>query len=255
MQVLAHAYSLPKAGNTLEEYEDAFWPLQFDSKGAEEFTYAIADGATETSFSGLWARLLVEAYCDGRFNEAQRAATLLELQARWLEQVGNAPLPWYAEEKLRSGAFSSLLGLTIQCISSAENIVSVTWEAMAIGDSCLFQVSNDELVAAFPLKHSEYFNSRPILLSTNPADNEHLSDHIIISEGAVEAGDTLYLMTDALACWFLKEYEQGGKPWEIKRSSPEDFERWITKLRKDKVIRNDDVTMIRVEPLLEAETD
>jgi hypothetical protein len=165
------------------------------------------------------------------------------------------PLPWYAEEKLRSGAFSSLLGLTIRCNSSAENIVAVTWEAMAIGDSCLFQVSNDNLVAAFPLDHSDDFNSRPILLSTNPADNEYLSEHIIFSEGTVEAGDTLYLMTDALACWFLKDSEQGGKPWEIKRSSQEDFERWIAKLRKDKLIRNDDVTMLRVEPLLEAETD
>lgn len=133
--------------------------------------------------------------------------------------------------------------------------MAVTWEAMAIGDSCLFQVSNDNLVAAFPLDHSDDFNSRPILLSTNPADNEYLSEHIIFSEGTVEAGDTLYLMTDALACWFLKDSEQGGKPWEIKRSSQEDFERWIAKLRKDKLIRNDDVTMLRVEPLLEAETD
>jgi hypothetical protein len=58
-------------------------------------------------------------------------------------------------------------------------------------------------------------------------------------------------MTDALACWFLKAYEQGQKPWKIKRTAPKDFEKWIVKLREAREIRNDDVTLLRVELLLE----
>lgn len=255
MHVLAQVHSLPKRGNTPEEYEDAYWPLQPVNESAEEFRFAVADGATETSFSGTWAGLLVEAYCAGRFSEADRATTLIALQAKWLEQVGGTPLPWYAEEKLQSGAFSSLLGLTIRNASSVDNAADVTWDAMAVGDSCLFQVRNDELIATFPLNHSDDFNSRPVLLSSNAINNGEIADHVLFREGSVEAGDVLYLMTDALACWFLKAFEQGQKPWKIKRSSPEKFERWISKLRKDKLIRNDDVTMIRVEPLIGAEID
>ena len=47
---------LPKDGNGPEEYEDAFRSLP------EQGRFAVADGATETSFSGIWAAALVAAF-------------------------------------------------------------------------------------------------------------------------------------------------------------------------------------------------
>lgn len=255
MRVLAQAYSLPKEGNSPEEYEDAYWIRQPAEESAEEFSFAVADGATETSFSGAWAKLLVEAYCSGKFIDTERTSTLTELREKWLGQIGDAPLPWYAEEKLRSGAFSSLLGLTIRHTSSEGGGMRVDWEAMAIGDSCLFQVRDDTILIAFPLEHSKDFNSRPALLSSNSSDEEEFAEYLITHRGTVEPGDTFYLMTDALGCWFLKAFEEGEKPWQIRRTSPEDFERWVSKLRQQKVIRNDDVTMLRIEPLLGDDID
>ena len=62
MRVHYAAYWLPKEGSREDEYEDAFAPAQAADDAPSEFLCAVADGATETSFSGLWAQLLVEAY-------------------------------------------------------------------------------------------------------------------------------------------------------------------------------------------------
>jgi hypothetical protein len=65
MHVVTEAFWLPKAGNTLEEYEDAFWPRKSMDRSLSMFRCAVADGATETSFSRVWAQTLVRAYCRG----------------------------------------------------------------------------------------------------------------------------------------------------------------------------------------------
>lgn len=248
MHVSAQPYSVPKAGNSEEEYEDAYWPPGQIEDGGASFSFAVADGATEASYSKAWARILVEAYCHGHLYASDLTECLSDLQAQWKESLDTQSMPWYAEEKVRDGAFSSLLGLTIKESVSPKGVTRA-WEATAIGDSCLFQVRDDELIVSFPLNHSEQFNSRPALLSTSPIFNEHLSEHVLYIRNQWEIEDTFYLMTDALACWFLKDVEAGKKPWKIKRSAPEDFETWIRGLRKDGVIRNDDVTLFRVELL------
>lgn len=254
MRMSAHPYWVQKAGNRVEEYEDAYWPLNAVCDCGTLFSFAVADGATEASYSKVWARLLVEAYCKGQLQKHDLSESLPHLQVVWKESVGAHPLPWYAEEKIRDGAFSSLLGLTIH-ESESLGVGSGVWQAMAVGDSCLFQVRDDHLINSFPLSHSEKFNSRPALLSSNLTSNEQLSEYVLQMTGEWQVGDVFYLMTDALACWFLKAVEDGEKPWKIKRALQEDFEAWIGKLRKKGAIRNDDVTMYRVEPLLEEDSE
>jgi hypothetical protein len=250
MRVSACPFSVPKAGNTEEEYEDAFWPLSPVEESDTQFSFAVADGATETSYSKVWAKLLVEAYCAGQLEGTSFDESLTELQAKWKEAVTAQPLPWYAEEKIRAGAFSSLLGFTIRQASSKKRDAG-TWEAIAVGDSCLFQISDGELINSFPMENSAQFNNRPALLSSNAASNEHLTKYTFKREGEWKAGDLFYLVTDALACWFLKAIEEGEKPWVIKRPTQESFEGWISRLRDEGSIRNDDITMFRVEPLLD----
>jgi hypothetical protein len=252
MRVSACPFCVPKAGNTVEEYEDAFWPLLPVEETDTQFSFAVADGATETSYSKVWAMLLVEAYCAGQLEGTSFDESLTGLQAKWKEVVTAQPLPWYAEEKIRAGAFSSLLGFTIRQANSKKRGAG-TWEAIAVGDSCLFQIRDSELINSFPMENSAQFNNRPALLSSNASSNEHLTEYTFNKEGEWKAGDLFYLVTDALACWFLKDIEEGGKPWVIKRSTQESFEDWITRLRNEGVIRNDDVTMFRVELLLDDE--
>lgn len=249
MQVLAEAFWLPKAGNTPEEYEDAFWPRKSIDRSIPMFRCAVADGATTTSFSRLWAQTLVRAYCRGHL---YRCKTFLKhlapLQQKWKAAVSQKPLPWYAEEKLRQGAFSSLLGLTIRGGQGAEQF---QWDALAVGDSCLFQIREDKVITQFPLTCSAQFTNRPALLSSNPASNNRLADHIHLASGQWQNGDTFYLMTDAIACWFLRAVERGDAPWEILRDLGTEnglnLEEWIARLREQGRLSNDDVTVLRVD--------
>src|SRR5205809_470835 len=111
MHIVARSVCLPKAGNSIDEYEDACWPIEPLCIDVTDFRCAIADGATETSFADIWARLLTENY--RHMNPADLIDILPGLQHIWLEQVSTKTLPWYAAEKVKDGAFSTLLGLTI----------------------------------------------------------------------------------------------------------------------------------------------
>lgn len=241
MLITCHSFSLQKDGNSPEENEDAFCTKNEVKPKTKNHLFAVADGATETSYSSKWAKLLVDAYCEGIRTDKDLKKQLVKLQKLWKESVGSSPLPWYAEEKLSKGAFSSLVGLTLK-----NNAKRGTWQALAVGDSCLFQIRNDEIVIKFPLSSSEQFSNRPALLSTNLKLNDSVSSR---EKGDFEAGDQFYLMTDAIACWFLTEYERGDKPWHAVHSwlCSDSINRNIQELRKEKKINNDDVTIVLID--------
>ena len=58
MRIHIQTHWLPKAGNRSEEYEYAIWPARCEVWRGARLRCAVADGATETAFSGQWARQL-----------------------------------------------------------------------------------------------------------------------------------------------------------------------------------------------------
>src|SRR5437879_3789162 len=111
MRISAQAFWSPKAGNQESEYEDAFGPEHpIIGKEGTTFRFAVGDGATETLFSGVWAKQLVRAFCRGQLEGQGFPHHLTALRERWLKIVTRKPMPWYAEEKLRSGAFAAIVG-------------------------------------------------------------------------------------------------------------------------------------------------
>jgi len=250
VQVFARAFWMPKAGNSEVEYEDAFWPHKpLDVQGTC-FRFAVADGATETSFSRIWAQQLVRAFCKGRLDQTTLSTHLPELQRRWRTVVLRRPLPWYAEEKVRSGAFAAILGLVLR--GKPDGAPCCMWQAVALGDSCLVQIRSEEVLTRFPLDCSESFTNRPHLLSSNPVHSERVFEYLRRTEGTWMSGDAFYLMTDALACWFMREIEEGRRPWHVVRDldtkdQVKSFREWISDLRNDRAMRNDDVTLLRID--------
>lgn len=253
MSISMQAFYLPKAGNSAEEYEDAFWPQESgDRRFTQRFRCAVADGATETSFSGLWANQLAQAYCRQptirKFVEG-----LPLLQQEWRERVNSKPLPWYAEEKVRSGAFAALLGLTLRRAPEGRKY-PILWDALAIGDCCLFQIRQGSLLQAFPLEQADEFNNRPFLLGTRPFPKEQMDDHVALLGGGAENDDRFYLMSDALACWFLRLLEAGedGVARIESVATQSDFEALARETRplRDRdnrpFLRNDDMTLLRL---------
>jgi len=257
MEALLTLLRLQKAGNAEEEYEDASCPAENGRREGAELRFAVADGASEGMLSGAWARILVELHCRLGWTGGSVEQFLETAYGDWRSftseylrgrETRSAPVQWYEEPGFEEGAFSTLLGLTLTGRSPGR---AGEWAAAAVGDSCLFQVRGSALLAKFPLEQSADFNNRPVLLASNPAHNGQAASVVRRSSGTFESGDVFYLMTDALARWALREDEEGKNPWIVLRDhATRDrpvFGAWIAALRKDRELRNDDVTLLRID--------
>lgn len=213
---------LPRAGHAEAEYEDAFAVAAVPGG----LRVAVADGATETAFAKPWAQALAEAFVG--VDDAAAWAP----RARAAFAAGVAPrlagLPWFAAAKAEEGAFAALLGVAI----AADG----TWQAWAVGDCCLLHWRAGVLCGSWPFTTPDAFTHRPLLLGSRPGDAppwRHRS-------GTWLPGDVLGLATDALAAWLL-----AARP----PAPPADaFHRHVEAARAARTLRNDDVTLVLVEP-------
>ncbi|GGR53177.1 hypothetical protein GCM10008959_13330 [Deinococcus seoulensis] len=218
------ARRVPKTGAPLSECEDATSPTPERSGPVllppQGLAVAVADGATTYSYSQEWANILCTE------QEKRPLADVDDLMARlpswqtaWQAAIQDRinDLPWFAAAKVEQGAFSTFLQLTLH--------PDGTWQALAIGDSCLVQCRKGKLVwrngdyaFSFPLQTSEAFSARPYLLPTRPDMNSRVREYFRETQGKWQAGDEFLLMTDALAAWFVRETEQGRTPQETLRT-------------------------------------
>lgn len=228
------AWWAPKSGHTTAEYEDAYAV----EPAAQRF--AVADGASETSFAKEWAGLLVARFVEAPPSPAELRDWVAPMQAAWAGAHLEKSTAWYAEQKAKSGAYASLLGLSLE---------DDRWRALAVGDSCLFVVRAGRLVHAFPFERAEQFSQRPVLLSSVDRANREVWQDVRAEEGELRHKDQLLLMTDALAHWFLTESEMGRRPWAaLQRAGTEEaFHTFVDLLRGGGALRNDDVTLVRLE--------
>src|SRR3954471_6874062 len=160
MEPQIQAFWVPKLGNSTEEYEDAF------AYSTDDGIFAIADGATESSFADRWARDLVDSFVtkppEVNGSSAAFPDWLAPLQQRWRSGIDWENLPWFAEEKAKAGAYATFLGLTIYDPDQFKKTTLLDrpaslfrkhdppqvwkWKALAVGDSCFFQVRDEKLI-------------------------------------------------------------------------------------------------------------
>lgn len=234
-----------KDGNTEIENEDAYLiPNKNEVGGNPIQKFAISDGATESSFSKEWADLLVTYFKDYSFEESL-PETLKLIRDSWQDKIGKIELPWYAQQKVQSGTYAAFLGLTI-------NLDDNEWRSIAIGDSDLFIIRNNELIQSFPISKVNDFGSTPYLLSSLSTQNLEIQDYLKREQGEIQSGDLFILGTDAISAWLLSESENQGwknlKNLVLKEGYSEmDFRNWIKNKRETKEIKNDDTTLIVIE--------
>lgn len=244
MHIATRLHWLPKAGNRREEYEDAAWPVRALQGAGRTFRCAVADGATESAFAGLWARQLVHWYGHHAVEHARPLAEQLTAeQEQWRSAVHSTPLPWYAEEKAANGAYAAFLGLRLHETAAGAG----TWSALAVGDCCVAHLRGDAVLATFPATDAAYFSSRPYLISSQPQRNAQLAAQTQVAAGEWQAGDQFWLMTDALAHWFLAAAAAPVAELHAEaHGSRRAFAGWIAGLRHTGALRNDDVTLLVV---------
>jgi hypothetical protein len=238
-----HEFWLPRRGSSSEEYEDAF------ARDAAAGRFALADGATESSFSALWAQLLVNDFVQNAAGDLDDWKKHLPgLQAQWYASVHRPSLAWNVEAKLEQGAFATFLGVVVKYAGSIPQ-----WDAAAVGDTCLFHTRGTELFSAFPVDRSDKFNNSPRLIGSRTSPEALWKNSLPCIQASGLSGDRLWLMTDALAQWCLLEHEKHDGPWprlDAMLHEPEPdraLGAWIDELRSSRQMRNDDVTLLAIE--------
>jgi hypothetical protein len=223
--MIAHStvHCLPKVGSGSREYEDAASGPVTEDDGVR---FAVADGATETAFSGEWARCLAGHAARLRLAEAidcARASFADVVSAR------DHPEPWYLEAKLAEGAHATVLALGIRNGGG--------WSAEAVGDCSLMHLREGRLLRAWPIEDPTGFGHRPTLVSSSP---ETPVPEIESTEGEWAAGDVLLLATDALAAYLL-----ANDPTEAVGLDERGFAIFVEGALS-RGLRNDDVTLVEI---------
>jgi hypothetical protein len=248
MSVIAEPFWVQKRGCTPEEYEDAYSPPERRVFQEYPVRVAVADGATESIFARQWADKLVSAAGQGILSLECLSEGIARLRAEWRDWVAGKELSWFAQEKAFQGAFSSLL--TLEILPSNSNLGEEgTWNSVAIGDSCLFHIRGEETLVQFPLQWAEEFSNRPFLLSSVGTSSDKVSDRRVC--GTWRTGDIFLLMTDALACWYVKSVANSAHQPSLLTpdllSDRDTFSKLIDSLRDSGEVKNDDSTLVRVQ--------
>lgn len=229
---LARGLCLPRRGVSANECEDC-WVIDPPSG-----RFAVADGASESYASATWARLLVQYFTR---SPSPWPDWIPEAQTNWIAEVAGQDdgLPWFLEQRHRDGAFATFLGVTVH---------NSTAQVVAVGDSCLFHLRKNALLRSFPLMHSRDFTSTPWLVGSRTSPDVPRREGLSC-QMAVLPGDDLWLMTDALACWFLREAESGGQPWQVLNQlldEPDSWVGWVEAQRQRRELRDDDTTLVAI---------
>ena len=244
---------LPKAGNRPEEYEDAsrvVYPQHMGVSGRRTARVSVSDGASESAFAREWANILTDAFVDrppdiSGLTEGSLRDWLAPAQEEWRGDVPWGSIPWHGEAKARAGAFATVLGLTVATVPG--NPYQFSWQAVAVGDSCLFVVRADRLWLSFPLEDTAQFDNYPALVCSNPDNTGDLWEGVQRRSGECLAGDLFVLASDALACWFLARNDEGQKPWEtLLALDSVEWAAWVEEQRSTGTMRNDDTTLVTI---------
>lgn len=238
-------FVLPKEGAGEEECEDAVGAC--DEAGA----YAVADGAAEAFDARSWAALLAAEWVKARpapSGPEEFGAWLAGQGERLHATWGERALPWYAEEKRRAGSFAAFVGLSFGGGEGRR------WRAVALGDSCLFQLRGPSLVASLPLESHEQFNAHPPLAPSSKRLLEAALGRAVYGRGEAAPGDLFLLMSDALSAWFLESRARGRAALDEFASLTAGAENGALAelLRREREagrLRDDDAALARIELL------
>ena len=199
--------------------------------------FALSDGASISFDSRSWAKFLTDKFLENQAVNQEWIKNAVEAYNQ--SYTVDKKLSWAQEEAFKKGSFATLLGLVFDPITK---IATIT----AIGDSNAFFLVNNKkglnVKDCFPYQKAEDFNKNPLLISTVLNKNQEVKP--LITKWKVRKKDSIFLMTDALAQWTLKDKENIKKLAELKDEG--DFLHLINSEREAKNIKIDDCTLIRI---------
>jgi hypothetical protein len=195
--------------------------------------FAVACGDPDSVHADLWSRVLVEDFVDTELEQpAAWSKWLPPVQMKWTAAVAetNEPLRKNPEHEARA----TFLGLVLH----GRRWLGRRWEAIAVGDCCLFQVRDGLLQRMFPLSRAAAFSAPSQAIGARTSFEPVLRKHEARAEGDWAEGDQFWLLTRSLARWFLEQVDAWQRPWDAleallrKQAAERAFLTWVAELRE-----------------------
>ncbi len=241
-----------KEGNSPTEWEDGAGHDSGDPAARRPARCIVVDGATEAYDSIRWARQLIRSFVGDHRPGDRPAVTrpaleswFAAMQDRWRQDAPRSFSSYFEQRKFEDeGSFATFLACQIDGAPGVP-----TWSAAALGDAVLFHVRGHTLIDRFPRIEPADFGLDPNGISTQPTARAHMSKGLLLRSGPLEAGDRLYLATDAMAHWMLEASRNDPLGlWTVLAGieHPDLFRRIVRDARSSHAMHNDDVTLIRI---------
>jgi len=213
--------------------------------------FAISDGVSKSFFPDIWAELLVNDFIkkDDRI-DLFNLNEYKNIQKEWIKKVGEIVAKpdqkYFVKNFFIQGRSAAATFVGLHFFKEG-NILK--WEAIALGDSFLFFVPenfvpenfNENKIFRLSSQNNLHFNNFPDFFDSRNPDNK---GKIKQKNKDLKSG-TFYLMTDALAEWFV--YHPLNAIEIINNwKSQKDFQDSIDSLRKID-LTNDDCAILQIE--------
>lgn len=210
--------------------------------------YAISDGVTQSFIPQIWSKILVNYYVSKSGDKLIITEDLLNEFAKARKQY----LQSLSEDEL------FLVGLVEDEFSDARatfagvqiNNHDISWQV--IGDSCIFIIPEDGQLQCISSVASIVDSEGHIQMSFGN-ETDYLKSDGTFKGTIVEGTDSLdsgwvFLMTDAVSDWFVKQYNQGNNPIDVllKLESNDDFEELIEQECSKGRMKSDDSSVILI---------
>lgn len=172
----------------------------------EHNKFSISDGVSKSFFPKIWSDILANKYVNQK-DWKDNNEFIVESQKEWqskIDEIVNQPeTKWFTKSQYnrKDPALATFVGL--QFLESDQK-----WIAQALGDSFLFFIPKGSTEIEIKLSTKPepiVFDNFPDYLSS--IGNSHKGEKKPIKGEKIKEG-TFYLMTDALAEWFLLNTEQ-----------------------------------------------
>lgn len=243
--LIINSFLTPKSNLKQIESEDK---IDFSFLNKDKLRIALADGATESIYSGVWAEKIVKKYLSTGADLLNRE-NLEDLQGQFLthayQSIEESPetRQWFLYEKLERGTGATLIALEF---SSSRTI-----DILSVGDSCVFwkQNNDSDKIEMFPKLSVQDFGNSPSsichLSQTWNKLNQSMKQKSFSYTNQLQA----LICSDAFACWLIRELETNPSIWDDLFKFQEEqsnFQEFIRDLRNKKKIRNDDVSVVTI---------
>lgn len=209
--------------------------------------FSVSDGVSKSFFPKVWSEILVRQFVERTdLNESELIKVCQDEWQKSIDEIVSLPeTKWFTKSQYnrKDPALATFVGL--QFFDKEKK-----WSASALGDSFLFFVPKGykdyqkELVKLSSKVEPIVFDNFPDYLTSIGASHKGRAKE----KGGNLRNGTFYLMTDALAEWFINESENAiGKitVWE----SQSDFERFISQAINENQLTNDDCAILCIEIL------